>query len=216
MKTISVKEAAGFLGVSPRAVQYRLQNGELKGTRTKNQYGVLEWRVYPNKDIQQAASSQPVISTNTEKLTFEPESSYSDTLDAEELLDDSTPAEAQSWRNMEMERLELMAEKLIKPLTQRLEAQAIELREQEKLIDDQKRQLRLLPDLQKQADEERKTAQAKAFELTALEKQLAALAQETQIKDNKLAEAQKLEEQVATLSKQIDKLQLPWWKKILK
>src|SRR5271166_1442517 len=51
MKTLSVKQVADVLGVSPRAVLKRLSNGQLKGTRRTNKYGVEEWWVYPNKEI---------------------------------------------------------------------------------------------------------------------------------------------------------------------
>jgi excisionase family DNA binding protein len=190
MKTISVKEAAALLGVTTRTVQYKLQNGDLKGNRAKNQFGVLEWRIYPNKEIQQAASSKAAILQQENKLYFEPDEEYTETIDAEEVID-STDSPT-SWRDIEMERLEIMAEKLMKPLAQRLEAQAVAITEQQKIIEDQKRQLLLLPDLQKQAEEERKTAQDKIFEVESLKKQIAAL------------ETEKAE-----------RLIKPWWKKLL-
>jgi excisionase family DNA binding protein len=190
MKTISVKEAAALLGVTTRTVQYKLQNGDLKGNRAKNQFGVLEWRIYPNKEIQQAASTQAANNLEENKLYFEPEEEYVETIDAEEVIASSDAPT--SWRDVEMERLEIMAEKLMKPLAQRLEAQAVAITEQQKIIEDQKRQLLLLPDLQKQAQEERKTAQDKIFEVESLKKQIAAL--ET--------------EKAAGLNK-------PWWKKLL-
>ena len=58
MRTISVREAAEALGVSPRTIQYKLQNGNLKGTRQKNQFGVEEWRVWPNKEIAEAVAKK--------------------------------------------------------------------------------------------------------------------------------------------------------------
>jgi hypothetical protein len=193
MKTISVKEAAELLGVTTRTVQYKLQNGDLKGNRAKNQFGVLEWRVYPNKEIQKAATNKSVEANENNKLEFEPNGEHADTIDAEEVsYQTASGADSPStWRDIEMERLEIMAEKLMKPLTQRVEAQAIALTEQQKFIEDQKRQLLLLPDLQKQAEEERKASQEKTFEVESLKKQIAAL-------------------------KAInERMSQPWWKKFL-
>jgi hypothetical protein len=194
MKTISVKQAAELLGVTTRTVQYKLQNGDLKGNRAKNQFGVLEWRVYPNKEIQQAAASKSADVPENTKLDFQPDAEYADTIDAEEVSYDA-PSEADapsSWRDIEMERLEIMAEKIMKPLMERLEAQTVTLTEQQKLIEDQKRQLLLLPDFQKQAAEERQTAQNRSFEVEALRKQVEALERE-----------------------KTARLQQPWWKKLV-
>jgi hypothetical protein len=192
VKTISVKEAAEALGVSPRAIQYKLSNGDLKGTRSKNQYGVAEWRVWPNKEIAEALSLKQGSKdeAGVDAINFSP--SDSETIEAEEVSYDGTgdldgPT---NWRQVEMERLEVMAEKLMKPLAERVEAQAVALHEQQRVIEDQSRQLRLLPDLQKQAEDERKAAEIGALENEALKKQIAALQAELQS------------------AKQ------PWWKKV--
>ena len=216
MKTISVKEAAEALGVSPRAIQYKLQNGDLKGTRTKNQYGVAEWRVWPTKEIADALSQKqggngsaaaPVSFAPTDDETVEVEEVTGEQIDDE----GSTPA---SWRQVEIERLEIMAEKLVKPLAERIEAQAVALREQEKVIEDQNRQLRLLPDLQRQAEDERKAAELRALEVEALNKQIAALEEDRQEKVARLEKVSSLETQVAVLNEQLQNLQKPWWKKM--
>ncbi|MBX9571399.1 MAG: hypothetical protein K2X77_21060 [Candidatus Obscuribacterales bacterium] len=197
MKTISVKEAAEALGVSPRAVQYKLQNGDLKGTRTKNQYGVAEWRVWPTKEIAEALSVKR--GEIRDPINFAPNE---ETFEAEEIsynaFDDTAPGEPANWRQIEMERLELLAEKLVKPLTERLEAQAIALREQEKIIDDQSRQLRLLPDLQKQAEnerkaaeEERQAAELRELEAEALRKQISAIQEKDQMEIERLNKIEK-------------------------
>lgn len=69
MRTISVKEAAGALGITPRAVTYRLEKGQLKGTLTKNEFGVPEWRIYPNKQILQGMNE--VQAPSAEQTSFE-------------------------------------------------------------------------------------------------------------------------------------------------
>lgn len=218
MKTISVKEAAEALGIGPRAVQYKLQNGDLKGTRAKNQYGVHEWRVWPTKEIAEALKlKQGDGETTADEINFSP--NESETVDAEAISDGEGPKgidEPTSWRDVEMERLEIMAEKLVKPLAERIEVQAVAMREQEKVIEDQKRQLRLLPDFQKQAEDERKAAQLRAMEVEALNKQIAALEVERLAKELKLEKVETLESQVAALNEQLQRFQQPWWKKMFK
>lgn len=209
MKTISVKEAAEALGLSTRAIQYKLQNGDLKGTRQKNQYGVAEWRVWPNKEIAEAVAKKKG-DTVDEAINFAP--SDAEAIDAEEVAFNDSE-EPSNWRQVEMERLELMAEKLVKPLAERIEAQAVALREQEKVIEDQKRQLRLLPDLQKQAEEERKAAELRALESEALKKQIDAMAEERSVLESKASKATALAEDVQALKAKMEQLQQPWWKK---
>lgn len=217
MKTISVKEAAVALGVSPRAIQYKLQNGDLKGTRTKNQYGVAEWRVWPTKEIADALTQKQGGKAVGEgdSINFSP--NETETIEAEEVSYKEAAEEMDepsNWQQVEMERLQLMAEMLVKPLAERVEAQAVALREQEQLIEDQKRQLLLLPDLQKHAEEERKAAELRALENEALKKQIAALEEQGQIKESRLEKVESLELQLATLNEQLQKLQQPWWKKM--
>lgn len=213
MKTISVKEAAEALGLSTRAIQYKLQNGDLKGTRTKNQYGVAEWRVWPNKDIAEAISKKKGDTVDDE-INFSP--ADAEAIEAEEVQFNETeeePDQPSNWRQVEMERLELMAEKLVKPLAERIEAQAVALSEQEKVIEDQKRQLRLLPDLQKQAEEERKAADLRALEVEALNKQIAAIQDEKLELEQKVQEASAMSADLQALKAKVDELQKPWWKK---
>jgi DNA repair exonuclease SbcCD ATPase subunit len=237
VKTISVKEAALALGVSPRTIQYKLQNGDLKGSRTKNQFGVAEWRIWPTKEI---ADSLTQKQGNSEAISFAP--TDSETIDAEDISPEGLEAPT-NWRDIELERLEVMAEKLVKPLAERIETQAVALREQEKIIEEQKRQLRLLPDLEKRAENERKTAELKELEAVALQKQVAALKSkqdeaeqakskieeleqalaETQrqskeeidrLKEEKEVQSKAVQEQLLTLTATVQDLKKPWWKKL--
>lgn len=213
MKPISCKEAALALGVTARTIQNKLKNGDLKGLKQTNKYGTEEWRVWPTKEITEGLKK--LSGTPAEALDFTPDST--ETIDAEEVsLDDveETLEAPESWRETERQRIEMLAEVLIKPLTERLEAQGVALREQERVIEDQQRQLRLLPDLQKQAESEHQTAEMKALENEALKKQIAALDEERLQKEAKLEQMQALETQVTTLRHQVEDLQKPWWKKL--
>lgn len=58
------------------------------------------------------------------------------------------------------------------PLVKRVEEMAVALREQDRVIEDQKRELRLLPDLQSREQEERKARELAELEKEALHKQI--------------------------------------------
>jgi len=180
MRTLSVREVADALGMTPRGVIQRLNRGQLKGTKKLNQSGIQEWQIYANREILQAVESKKgpdggQVSQQT--LDFAPDGE--DTVDAEGITieeeDDGGPS---NWRDIELARLEMLAEKLVKPLTERLEFQAAELREKALQLEEKDRQLRLLPDLEKRAEEERKAAELRALEVEALKKQIEAIAAE--------------------------------------
>lgn len=213
MKNLSVKEAAEALGVTTRTIQYKLQNGDLKGNRVKNQYGVSEWRIWPNKEILAAmAAKSGGRVDDLEQMNFEPQTA-DDTVEAIEVEQESFD-ERSSWRDIEMERLELMAEKLVKPLAERIETQAVALREQEKVIEEQNRQLRLLPDLKKQADEEHSAAELRALEVEALKRQIEAMSEEKARLEIQANEAASLAKDLDMMKGKVEQLEKPWWKKL--
>jgi DNA repair exonuclease SbcCD ATPase subunit len=226
MKTLSVREVADALGMTPRGVVQRLNRGQLKGTKKQNQFGIQEWQVYANREIMQAIESKKGPGGETasqQSFDFAPDGE--DTVDAEGIaIEDDEDGGPSKWRDIELARLEVLAEKLVKPLTERLEYQAGELRDKERQLEEQGRQLRLLPDLEKRAEAERRAAELKALEVEALNKQIAALDEQRQaaeaeaerIKSEKEAEAKAIQEQLAALSAQLQELKQPklsWWQK---
>lgn len=238
MRTISVKETAAALGLSARAVQYKLQNGDLKGIRSKNQYGVLEWRVYPTKEIAEALNKPGL---GTDEISFDP--NEVETVDAESYASEIETSAPRSWLGPERETIRTIAEEMVKPLLDTIKEQTTVINEKERLIEEQGRQLRLLPDLQKLAESERQTAELKTLEIEALrkqivameweqskaaeeneqawkqqitalkEKQAAALEQERRAASEKAAEVKVVQEQLTALSVQMQELKQPWWKK---
>ncbi|PZM78824.1 MAG: hypothetical protein DKT66_23275 [Candidatus Melainabacteria bacterium] len=233
MKTISVKEAAQALGITPRAVIYRIQNGDLNGHQTPNPYGVNEWRIYPTKDISQKLKLGN--DSTSQEIDFAPQE---ETVDAE-TVSEETASEApqyQAWVEAERQHMRVIAEEMMKPLLETI-------RHQERLLEDQGRQLKLLPDFEKQAEEERKAAQLKALEVEALRKQIEALQTEQEetekakeqvalleqsleeaklqaeaellkLKEEKESQLKEVEEQLKTLSQTVHDLKQPWWKKM--
>ncbi|HLG37364.1 MAG TPA: hypothetical protein VI338_04460, partial [Nitrososphaera sp.] len=79
--------------------------------------------------------------------------------------------------------------------------------------EDQNRQLRLLPDFQKQAEEERKAAELRALEVEALNKQIAAMEEEKQQLSAKANEATALAIDLQSLKAKVEELRRPLWKK---
>lgn len=170
---ISVKEAAEILGLDERSVRVRLVNGQLKGE--KRTIGLREkWFVSAASVDHAAAKQKP----------FEPEALEEPTIEAETIeVGDEADARQQNWLEEERQRVKMLAEEMIQPLLHTI-------REQERQIQQKDSQIRLLPDLQKQAEE-----RAKQLELEHVEKEA-------------------LKKQVAALQTELQAAKQPWWKKV--
>jgi hypothetical protein len=235
MKTISVKQVAEALDLTPRAVIYRLEKGQLKGTQQPNAFGKQEWRVYPTKEIieglkrRQPSENSP--NRDDSSLNFSPEEI--EVIDAVTSEKAGTPEphpdeDSQgSWREMAKDTLRGLAEELVRPLAETIREQQELLAEKDKIIAEKDQQLRLLPDFQKQAEDERKAAELKALEAEALKKQIAAMqAQEEEAMSarRKVEELEKAMEQLRAedaakleqLKAEMQQLRTPWWKKMFK
>ena len=187
MRTLTVKETAQALGVSVRTVQHRLSTGELKGKRTPNQYGVSEWRVWPNKEIMERLSP----GKNFEELDFSapPEEfqggDSSAVIDAEAVDPGSDDSDEPPLRTLVRELTQQFAEQLSREKS--IVAQL------QKDLEEKDRQLKLLPDFQKQAEDRRKEAELKELESIALRKQVEALKSEEERKQAEIERLAKLE-----------------------
>jgi hypothetical protein len=216
LRTISVKEAAVALGITARAVTYRIEKGQLKGTLTKNEFGVPEWRIYPNKQILQGLN-EPVPNDAASQTSFEP----TDVVEAVS-VDGGTPPESPEPEPRSFATdFQAIVEQCVRPLVEEVKAQTLALAEKDRIIEEQGRQLRLLPDLQKRADEERELAEAerkaaeiRALEVEALRKQIAAMEEEKQQLSAKANEAGALATDLQLLKTKVEELQKPWWKKM--
>lgn len=261
MKTLSVKQVADVLGVSERAILKRLNNGQLKGTRRTNKYNTEVWWVYPNKDIRtaleesgridilggnDALSESDVVEALDAQTIFEPPDDVLDASATDRKGGDSSPErEGQgAWAGQTRAAANGVAEELWSNLINRFLG---ELKERDQLIgamrnelSDKDRQLKLLPDLEKQAEAERQAAELKELEAVALRKQIAAMqAEQTEadqakqelertlvenqrkaeeeierLKEEKEAQVKAIQEQFQALSATVQDLQKPWWKKL--
>lgn len=187
MKTITVREAAHALNLTKRAVMYRLDGGKLKGIRVKTSHGLEEWRIYPNKEIleglQRLAQSNPVNEPLRGPLTEEE-------IDAEEVdFEDESIVDDQRWQDTERDRIKIIAEEFMKPLLERIDNQSRALMQKEQELLTLK--VKLLPDLEKRAEEERKTAELKQMEIAALNKQIESLKEATSNTESKISHLEK-------------------------
>lgn len=243
---LSVKEAAEALRIDERSVRDRLANGTLKGE--KKQVGLRDkWFVYASaihsalakqgdmNFIGNSMTAQEGSSRNIVDTTSIPVSEVQETIDAtygdldDITLNQHSPTTSRGdWHPETKANLESLVETFMKPLVEKVATQERALLEQaalvaqqEKVIEEQKLQLRLLPDLQRRAEQEAeaaKKAELKLHEAAALKKQLDLIAEtkalELQAKEAELAKMQSeisaLEEErtkAAQLAQQINELQ---------
>lgn len=200
---LSVKEAAAMLGCDERWIRERLNQGQLKGE--KKTIGMKEkWFVYKG-EIDAALARKGVSSVSTgEQTNFDPPITDA-VVNAESVEAESNDeAPSKDWEIMQREFARIMAEEMVKPLIETIQQQSLAIEERERVIGDQERQLRLLPDLEKKEETARQEAQIKELEVEALNKQIGAM------QDEKLQLNKDLEAMKAT----IEDLQKPWWKKL--
>lgn len=200
---LTVKEAAEKLRLDERSVRERLANGQLRGE--KKQMGLREkWFVYSGS-VEAAITKQdgpfsgePDLSATAEEVTIESET-ISDSSNQDDETLDFTPSGNSAWLELNRKNAQVFAEEVIKPLMQKLEAQQQIIFEQKQNLIDQERQLKLLPDLERRAESERKEAEAKALEVEALNKQIQALKEQQQQSETKILEAEALKKQIEVL-----------------
>lgn len=198
---LSVKEAAEALRLDERSVRERLTNGTLKGE--KKMMGLREkWFVYkgaidsalgkqenldlssPEPAVATAQQEKPSDQTSIENQTATLEASYiTDAVVTEVPEARTNPSDTPrgAWYADDKKNLESLVETFMKPLVDKVAAQERDLaaklnilQQQEETIKDQRRQLLLLPDLEK----ERKEFELRELEMIAMQKQMAALADE--------------------------------------
>lgn len=201
MKTLSVKQVAEYLGINPRTVLKRLSNGQLKGTRRTNKFGVEEWWVYPNKEIRQALES----SGQTDLLSGEDVISDAEVVDS--YTENFSPEEAENNESFDASPQDVRSttQSAADELWNNIIGKFVtELKERDQLIGEMRvemaekdRQLRLLPDLQKQAEKERQEAEMKSLEAEALKKQISALQDEVEQRIPREVEKQLQDEKAA-------------------
>jgi hypothetical protein len=203
--------------VGTRAIIKRLDKKQLKGTRRVNKYGTEEWWIYPNNEIKAALEKAGRIDI------LGPQESYADAdiVDLDEELiapDEDEPGEDETesivhntgaWTNEARNSTQDMADGVWNNIIGRFLG---ELKERDQLIGemrgelaDKDRQLKLLPDFQKEAEIRRKEAETQELKAIALTKQIQAMQELEQTNATEAARLTKLEtEIIPTLERQLE------------
>lgn len=214
-KYLSVEEVADILGKTDRTVRRMLNAGLLQGSQHQDK-GKLVWRVHATKDLierLERKAQQSPFENESETIAIE----ASDTSAVEDVSD----VEFEEFRTQQKQTMKAFADELIRPLADKIADLSMLLGEKDKEIEEKNRQLRLLPDLERQAKEERlaaekerQIAEAKMLEVAALNKQIEALLADKAQGEATVAQAQQLSEQLSSMQHQIEDLKRPFWKKL--
>ncbi len=165
---LSVKEAASLLGCDERWIRERLNQGQLKGE--KRFIGLKEkWFIYRGEIDAALARKGVAKAEDSIKPSFEESSDGTEYFGVDSSVEDVETIEIENASQTSItELVRVIANEFAEKLDQQRELNwqlKVELEEKE-------RQLRLIPDLQVQAERERKEAELKALEAIALEKQI--------------------------------------------
>ena len=231
----SVEEAAQVLGTTDRTVRRMLSSGRLAGSQHLDK-GKLVWRVHASKEILEKMCDADGLSSEEHVV---------DVVDTREDPDfQAENPNIRSWRAEAQSQAGTMAEQFWNQVAAKF-MERIELKDQvigslRYELEEKDRQLRLLPDLEKHAEEERKSAELKSLEAEALRKQITALQEEKQkwqeeeqklveesarkadelekemdrVKEEKEREEMAVKEKLSLLTQKLEQLEKPWWKKL--
>ena len=227
---LTVKKAAEKLGLEERIVMERLTKGDLKGEKRSN-WLRDEWFVSNGavlKELAKKKESGPGEPNPNTKLAERPVE-----VEAEAMPDDH--CDDDDWLKNERSRLEQIVEHVMRPLVERVAAQAEALAEKDRIIQEQDIKLRLLPDLEKKAREHDELVTKKTVEISELRQQLSDLINLKEQLDeveksklelegfmnqevDRLKREKELNEEAArsqmdALAKELEELRKPWWKK---
>lgn len=165
-------------------------------------------------------SQDPAISSAPVEGLAKVDTDISDTEEA--IVDVQYSNDSKSTLEKERAMMKALAEEMMKPLIEKVEEQKSILVANERVIEEQKEQLRLLPDLQarkaeleNKIDGERKAAEVNYAKAQALEEKLSERESEIiRIKAEKDTETRLIQEQLSKLTQKLDKLERPWWQKL--
>jgi len=218
---VSIRIAADLLQLDKKSIRERLINGQLSGE--KKTIGSREkWFVHSaavetlleERRTQIPANTTPQLITATAVDDYV-DDDLEDGIEHERRRQPSSIARGE-WYQKDRERIDSIIEQIIKPMLDKCANQADLIADQEKVIEEQKVQLRLLPDLQAES--------LRAYELEeeiiSLQKVRAEISEDFKNEIEDLRQAKDLQEKaaaekVAALTKEIEQLNTrPWWQKL--
>lgn len=218
---VTVAEAASALNIDERTVRDKLSKEEWKGE--KRMIGMKEkWFMYRGELERQLerlriARPQERVSTQGLEDVFVDDSPSAQAIDAQ-----TVEVQESSKINADLNMvIDQVLTKITEQFSKQLDAEKEAVFALRKELDEKDRQLRLLPDLQKRAEEERKlaeeerrAAELRALEIEALNKQISAMTDERVALEVKAAEAAELASDLKALKATVEELKKPWWKKV--
>lgn len=219
---VTVAEAASALNIDERTVRDKLSKEEWKGE--KRMIGMKEkWFMYRGeleRQLERLRIARPQERMSTQGLD-------------DVFFDDSASAQAIDAQTVEVQEsakinadLNLVIDQVLTKITEQFSKQLDAEKEAvfalRRELEEKDRQLRLLPDLEKRAEverklaeEERRGAELRALEIEALNKQISAMTDERVALEAKAAEASELASDLKALKATVEELKKPWWKKWL-
>ncbi len=215
-----LQDAAELTGVSEKTLRRQIKKGALKAKKGRAVNAKIQVLITPeitariskespSDDLEDDTSFDGVDieEVSFEEVTEEPAGASADG------VKDFSPDQDEKAKQ-DLAKFESMINVVMTPLVKRVEEMAVALREQDRLIEDQKRELRLLPDLQSREQEERKARELAELEKEALHKQIEALKAEQEALKTEQIELKAVAEKTAELEKQLALSNRPWWQKM--
>jgi hypothetical protein len=175
-RLLTLREAADALGMDEKSVQAELVAGQLKGEK-KSAWLQDKWFVYKGEVDERLSKKESESKPNSKAAGKQlPSADQAISVDLKALMgpkrglaaskSSDGEDEVRLWLATERERLKLIVEQVMQPLVEKIATQAQLLAEKDRIIDEQAKQLKLLPDLvEKQALEARAQKEAEMSEL---------------------------------------------------
>lgn len=206
-----LQEVAELSGLSEKTVRRHIKKGTFKAKKGKAANARIQVLITPEilaSISKESAAEELEEDGGLESIDFEEVSveEVSEETGNNDVTDFSPNPTEKVQADMEV--FKGIINEMMAPLVKRVEEQARTLHEQERVIQDQKIQLRLLPDIQAREESERKARELAELEKQALVKQIEAL---------KTAEMElkATAEKAAELEKQLAIAKRPWWQKLM-
>lgn len=203
-----LQDAAELTGLSEKTLRRNIKKGALKARKGKTVNAKIQVQItsdFLGRVNKEAQTEEFDEDTSLDGVSIEEVSVEDVTYPEHEEASDFRPTGEKPLMDKEM--VQTLLNELMSPLLKRVEEQAVVLREQERTIEDQKTQLRLLPDIQKREEEERQARELAELEKQALIKQVEALQAEQ-------AELKAAADKAAALEKELTFAKRPWWEKM--
>jgi chemotaxis protein histidine kinase CheA len=183
---LTIKQAAVALDLDEHSVRERLIKGQLRGEKRRSGFRD-KWFVFRGA-VEAELEKKRELESGQEEMCFEPTLNDQPITIEAELVEEMLDEAESKPRGRDPIELSAIAEQLMRPLVEKISQQAQSLAVQEHTIEEQKRRLRLLPDLQREADEFKTLAESKTFEANALSTQVTALKAQLQHAQEKSAQ----------------------------